>query len=545
MKHNKEIMLILLAWSTAFLSIPVDAKSQNKQQQLPKEMFVDSKKCQACHNGLISPEDEDISIGVHWRSSMMAHSAKDPYWQASVKRETLVNPAVAEHIQDECAACHMPMARYRAHASGKLGAVFDNLSQLPPKTRIKELAVDGVSCSMCHQISAEKLGEPSSFTAGFVVDAESPPGKRPAYGPYETDKGRERVMRSSTDLVPTESKHIQDSALCGSCHTLYTKTRGEKGEVIGELPEQMPYLEWLHSDYADSESCQSCHMPVVAENTPITSVLGQDRTNVSQHVFLGGNFLMLNIFNRQSVDLKPNASPQELANRIVRTKQHLQNSSASIEIRDATFHDGKLRAKVVVGNLAGHKLPTAYPSRRTWISFQVENKKGDVLFSSGSLNSDGSIDGNDNDSDPDLYEPHYETVSSPEQVQIYEAIMADNDGQITTVLLKAMRYIKDNRILPDGFKKQTADNDIAVQGAAYKDSDFAGGVDAVEYNIDALPAESELTITAKLWYQPIAFRWAQNLMQQPSELGRRFVSYYNDIADRSALVMAHASKKIP
>lgn len=38
-------------------------------------------------------------------------------------------------------------------------------------------------------------------------------------------------------------RHLQSSELCATCHTLYTHALGPGGEVIGELPEQVPYLE--------------------------------------------------------------------------------------------------------------------------------------------------------------------------------------------------------------------------------------------------------------------------------------------------------------
>ena len=37
--------------------------------------FQTGAECMACHNGLTTPSGEDVSIGVSWRSSMMAHSA--------------------------------------------------------------------------------------------------------------------------------------------------------------------------------------------------------------------------------------------------------------------------------------------------------------------------------------------------------------------------------------------------------------------------------------------------------------------------------------
>src|SRR5438034_9368402 len=80
--------------------------------------FQTSDRCMACHNGLTTPTGEDISIGVNWRTSMMANSGRDPYWMAGVRRELIDHPAAAALIQDECTICHMPMMRYEAKLAG-------------------------------------------------------------------------------------------------------------------------------------------------------------------------------------------------------------------------------------------------------------------------------------------------------------------------------------------------------------------------------------------------------------------------------------------
>jgi ABC-type multidrug transport system ATPase subunit len=64
-------------------------------------------------------------------------------------------------------------------------------------------------------------------------------------------------------LQPTEGEHIRKSELCATCHTLITQALGPGGKVIGSLPEQMPYQEWLASDFKRTRSCQNCHMPEV------------------------------------------------------------------------------------------------------------------------------------------------------------------------------------------------------------------------------------------------------------------------------------------
>ncbi|MFW6081213.1 MAG: hypothetical protein ACOC7W_04795 [Desulfosalsimonas sp.] len=508
------------------------------------EMFAASDKCIACHNGLITKTGRDVSIGFNWQSSMMAHSAKDPYWQASVRRETLAHPNAKNSIEDECSACHMPMARYQAKASGQKGRVFANLPVLPARTPEGTMAGDGVSCSMCHQIRSEKLGTEESFTAGFVVDEKTKPGQRPIFGPYEVDAGRSGIMQSASRFNPQKGMHVQDSDLCGSCHTLYTHTLGPDGEVIGTLPEQVPYLEWKHSDYYKSQSCQSCHMPQLEKQMAITSVLGQSRDNFSRHVFRGGNFFMPKIFNQYRAELGVTALAQDLAQAAQETSRNLTTDSSRVSITRAESAGGRLDVEVELINLAGHKLPTAYPSRRAWLHLTVKDRSGQTVFESGALKPDGSIAGNINDSDPTRYEPHYERIEAEDQVQIYEAIMVDPKDRVTTGLLEAIRFAKDNRIPPKGFDKASAQSDIAVQGKAGVDADFTGGGDTVRYIVPVTAGSGPFTIQAELWYQPIGFRWAQNLKQQQAAEIDRFVSYFNANSRQSSIVMAKDLKSV-
>ena len=59
---------------------------------------------------------------------MMANSARDPYWQAGVRRESIDHSESKKAIEDECAICHMPMARYQSHFEGKEAEVFSHLT---------------------------------------------------------------------------------------------------------------------------------------------------------------------------------------------------------------------------------------------------------------------------------------------------------------------------------------------------------------------------------------------------------------------------------
>ena len=494
----------------------------------------------ACHNGMTKPNGEDISIGINWRTSMMGNSARDPYWMAGVRRETIDHPAAAAAIQDECSICHMPMMRYESKLAGGAGEVFAHLPPDPDKLDDR-LADEGVSCTVCHQITDANLGTRESFVGGFKIDEKTAGGARRIYGPYEIDKGRTAIMHSSSTFRPAEGKHIRSSELCATCHTLLTQALDAQGRVVGQLPEQVPYQEWLHSDYRETRSCQSCHMPIVEEKVPIASVFGELREDYSRHTFLGGNFFMQRMLNRFRDELHVAAEPAEMDAAASRTVAHLQSETASVRVDSVDVQNGQLDAVVSVESLGGHKMPTGYPSRRAWLHVSVRDRSGRIVFESGALNPNGSIRGNDNDDDASRVEPHYNTISSPDQVQIYESVMAGADGRVTTGLLTAVRFVKDNRLLPRGFEKRTADPEVAVHGEAESDADFAGGGDRVRYRAAIGGAEGPFQVDAELLFQPIAYRWAMNLKGYAAPEPQRFVGYYEQLAAGSAVRLARVS----
>jgi hypothetical protein len=511
---------------------------------LLSELFQTSDTCIVCHDNLVTPSGENVSIGSDWRSSMMANSARDPYWQAAVRREILDHPGAREDIEDECSICHMPMATYEARAAGRKGEIFARLPIGAGDSREDAIAGDGVSCALCHQITPDRLGTPESFTGGYVVDEARPHGQRPVFGSYAVDAGRAGVMRSASGFVPTEATHLQSSDVCATCHTLITTALDASSRPIGQLPEQTPYQEWRASAFRTRQACQACHMPVVAEPTPITGVLGQPREGMSRHVFRGGNFFMMQMLNRYRAELGVVATPGEMDAGIRRTVTHLETETARVRLEDPTIASGRLNATVTIQNLAGHKFPTAYPSRRAWLEFTVQDASGRVVFSSGAFEPNGSIAGNDFDRDPARFEPHYSEIRRSDEVQVYESVMAGPDGRLTTGLLTGVKYVKDNRLLPEGLDKRAAPADIAVHGAAADDEDFVAGGDRVRYSVDLAGAQGPFDVTVRLWFQPIAFRWAENLRSYDAPETRRFVRYYDSMAAVSAIPIARATTSV-
>jgi hypothetical protein len=500
--------------------------------------FATSTECIACHSGVRAASGEEISIGSSWRATIMANSGRDPYWQAAVRRESLDHPEAAADIEDTCATCHMPMARFDAAAAGRRGEVFANVA---PTASAHAEAFDGVSCTVCHQIDPQNLGAPESFDGGFKIDTSTAFGARPIFGPYGIQQGRASVMRSAAQFTPTAGTHVQQSTLCATCHTLYTRTIG--GEAGGELPEQVPYEEWLHSEYRDTRSCQSCHMPEVAGSVPISSVLGEPHEHVSRHTFRGGNAFMLGMLNKYRDELGVRALPAELDEAVRDTRAYLASAAATVAIESARRRGAELDVDVAVASTTGHKLPTGYPARRAWLHVKVSDASGAVLFESGRVQADGSIAGNDNDVNPEAFEPHYDEIASADQVQIDESIMEDTAGKPTTALLRGVRYAKDNRLLPRGFDKASAAATVAVRGAAERDANFAGGGDRVRYRVAlAAAGPGPLRVDVELLYQPIGYRWAKNLESYDSPETKRFVGYYADTigaAPAAPLAEAH------
>jgi hypothetical protein len=506
----------------------------------PEALFETSDRCLACHNGLTAANGDDASIGTRWRSTIMAHSSKDPYWHAGVRREVLEHPRAREAIEDKCSTCHMPMARFVQRESGKRGEVLAHVESglLGMDSRIETLVEDGVSCTVCHQMTADRLVGEKSFDGGFAVDTLVPLDERRIFGPFSITAATAKVMRSATGFVPTEATHLKRSELCAPCHTLFTHALDGDGRAVARLAEQVPYLEWLHSDYKESQSCQDCHMKTHASAAPISSVLGKPRQGVVQHLFKGGNFLLLRLLDKHRQQLGVSAPSGELEANRQTIVEHLTSDAASLTIETgaAALAGGQLALTVQVENRAGHKLPTAYPSRRVWLHVTVKDARGQLVFESGALNDDGSIRGNDNDADPRRYEPHYREITAPHQVQIYESIMGDPRGRVTTGLLSAATYLKDNRIPPAGFDKATASADVAVVGAARQDDDFAAGRDKVVYRVGTAGAEGPFFVTAELWYQPIGHRWAMNLASVGGAEPRRFVAMYRAMPGRETAV---------
>lgn len=487
--------------------------------------FAASGACAVCHENLTDDAGTDVSIGAEWRGTLMANAARDPYWLATLRAEIGAHPEQRQVIEETCGRCHMPMAAFTAEARQSSTAILDG-GFVDPGNELHTWAMDGVSCSVCHQIREDGLGLPTSYNGGYVIDRELPQGERLAFGPYSIEEAQAEIMVAGSGYVPVSSQHIASSEMCASCHTLYTPTLDASGAVAGEFPEQVPYLEWFYSDYRRSASCADCHMPEAQGGVDIASSSTNPRSPFARHIFAGANPYILTMLQLFGDELGVTAGTEHFQESLDASLDLLKSETAEVALEDLELRGARLSGQVVVENLAGHKFPTAYPSRRAWLHISVHDADGLLVFESGAALPDGSIDGNDNDADPTQFEPHYQAIVGPNQVQIYEAILRDSEGAVTTSAMRAAGYLKDNRLLADGFQKSAPYQDIAVRGEARDDPDFVGGGDRVLLDVPLSGTRRvPYTVTVEVLFQPLGYRWIENLREAEGAEVEDFLRY--------------------
>ena len=545
---HKSFKFVVFALGIAFLCLisgfTLEQQAVAALTTFETDDFSGSGICAVCHSRLRDEDNNDVSNDAHWRSTMMANAAKDPLWQAKISAEVeLVDDiGLKQVIQEKCSRCHMGMARYQQLTDGATKKdiyVFDT-GFLDPAHYLHEAAMDGVSCALCHQVQPGNLGTPDSFTGQYEIDTTTVSPDRVLFGPYANPP--RNPMQQNTGFLPTDhapDMQLADSAHCGSCHTLYTPALDADGNYLGEFPEQTTYLEWEHSQF--SKTCQDCHLPdavgsVVISNRPRRLTA---RSPFGQHHYVGGNSFMVNLLKTSAADLGVTADAAHFDATISRTLTQLQQNTATVTATALLTGADRLKVTVNVENMAGHKFPSGLPSRRAWLHVTVSGAGKNIIFESGKPLADGSIDGNNADMNLANFEPHYDTITSSDQVQIYEPVMRNNDEEVTYTLLRAWEYIKDNRLLPAGFDKNTADKDIDVYGGAADDDNFIGGSDQIVYDVDVIGEKGKLTVTVELLFQTLSYTFVADLENTPTDLVQSFMGLYNP-ADNVPVVVAGA-----
>jgi hypothetical protein len=500
------------------------------------EHFSGSKNCAKCHNGMKDANGDDVSIEKAWSGTSKAHAFKDPYWRAKVKSEVNRAPHLKEVIESTCSRCHAPMANVEAKLQGEASTIFGK-GFANSKNRHHNEAMEGVSCTLCHQIeNTPELGTLQGFSGHFEINTE-----RKIYGPFVDVEPR--PMRRKTKYDIEYSEHMEQSKMCATCHNLKTPFLDEHGEIIPQsvedyFPEEMPFTEWQHSSVSKYVSCQGCHMKET-DGAPIASRprwASKERDGFARHIFAGGNKLILDILNTNRKALGVTAPKESFEYTMEQTDKKL-NHASNIEVIEQILDDNGLFFTLKINSRAGHKLPTAFLGRRVVLHVTVKDENGNIVFESGKVNDNGSVVGADSDSDPSTYEPHYDLITSEDQVQMYETVVRNNLGEITYTILRSAGFLKDNRIPPKGFDKTIVPKDIWVIGEAFTDDNFQGGSDEISFRLEALK-DSNYSVEAELIYQAIAYPHVLDIASDSSKEAADFKKMFDASPHKSSFMTA-------
>jgi hypothetical protein len=468
--------------------------------------FATAGRCAGCHGhdtvGLASVDasGRDVNVADDWRSTLMANSARDPFFRAKMEHEVLVNPGHQGEIEGKCLSCHAPLG---FHEQRMLGAAPFTAAMLDTST----IGQDGVSCLSCHMQNPDSAGK--FFSGELHFDSAQ------VYGPYPDDVINPAIMEFFVGWRPQEGQHILDGRTCAGCHTLLTGTLDLQGNPTGDqFVEQATWHEWKNSDYfGTSMNCRGCHMPRINDSI----ILAADYAFLPGHApfglhhLAGGNVFMLELLKQYRTELGIPASDTQFDSTITRTLDNLQRRTLELDLTVVDRTTDTAWIDVSLLNLTGHKFPSGYPSRRAFVELDVLDANGDTLFHSGRFDGSYEVEGHD-----PAMEPHHDVITNEDQAQIYEMVMGDVNDNVTTVLERAKTPLKDNRLVPLGFSTTHYTYDTTlIAGVPATDLDFnhdalgleGNGGDEVHYHVPLNGYGGAITVKARVWYQPVPPRW--------------------------------------
>jgi hypothetical protein len=268
-----------------------------------------------CHNDLRS----------QWMESMHAKALDDPLYQIVLdKAKKEAGAAVGEY----CETCHAPGAI--------MMGVIDNAKG--------NIAHTGITCSFCHQVTAQIAKDPGNTSLGF-----------PENGPDGVRRAQIAALQAPHPAGSIEL--FSSSEFCGACHNVNHPANG--------APLEATYTEWKESSYAkNGVTCQNCHMGAApGAKAPYrgTAAMGAPtRDNIFAMTFTGANVGQGN----------------------AEAARALLESAASIKIEapEIIAPGTSAKAKVSVTNTgAGHSLPTGLTEvRRMWLDISLVSADGTI-----------------------------------------------------------------------------------------------------------------------------------------------------------------------
>lgn len=498
-------IVFVLVLALALIASPAEAQIHQPGTQPVGEVggiitpIQSSQACHTCHAGVDDTDDYEPWEG--WRGSLMANAARDPIFRASLAVAEADNP----DAPDFCVRCHSPEAWLRGRSEvpeydATVATAIDR-----PRLRADDPAraptddLDGVSCMVCHRSTDPT--DAQLFNARLVLNDAAGAGDT-RFGPYAYATGAEMPPHptSTSAFLPT-------SRLCGQCHDITSPVlMGHRLEATGVVNTsrafavERTFSEWNASAFSGrSQTCQSCHMPVVDHPVAVAtfgSFMDARHDGVSRHYLLGAASWQLRAIAAIIPDTAPGIAIH-LTDNADRIDAFMQ-TSASVEIMSQSLTGTSATATIRVTNHTGHKLPTGYPEgRRMWLEL-------DVLDSN-----DHSVAGSAR------YDAVTGMLENDAQARTYEAELGalQTDGTVTPGFhfVLSDTLMVDTRIPPEGFAPGATDDDLPL-GRDYGDG--SGGYhnyDQIDYTLPNLCGTGTLRLRARLRYQAVTREYIEYL----------------------------------
>lgn len=341
---------------------------------LPPSAFPTAKYCEHCHQAAYH----------QWRQSLHANAFRSPFYRTSVN--ILVRTkgvAYARH----CDSCHNPIAV----VSGMMtpGAQGD-----------RSFDRNGVTCMVCHSIQSAAAREGNgSYVLGVPAVLVDKNGK-PIPGIVPDAEIFAHLHRHAEAVM---KPFYKSADFCSACHkanlppelnhykwirAFTTYDEWQKSKFSQDTP-----LTYYTANYAD---CQDCHMmrePIsrpdygsyrgtlashrwLAGNTAVPFYYGYKEQLAKTIAFLrSGKFLNVDLFALKIGDTEPAVAPL---------------GSVPFTLKGGSI----VQAYVVIQNKGiGHSLlPEVRDLYQAWVHFTVKDAQGRLIYHSGFVNPDGSVD---------------------------------------------------------------------------------------------------------------------------------------------------------
>ena len=539
------VVLLSVAWTTATTPIrgphsALELRAMRSQiEGLDVQFgtfFVTAGRCAGCHGhdslgiAMVAAEGQDVNVVNDWRSTMMANSARDPFFRAKMEHEGLVNPALRPQMEHNCLKCHAPLAVFEEQMRGHQPFTAASMDT-------SVMARDGVSCLACHMQNPDSSGH--FFSGNLHFDSAR------VWGPYTQEQINPNIMQYFVGYTPNQGAHILDGRVCAGCHTAINKPVDLQGNPTGtSFFEQTMWQEYENSIYfGTAENCRSCHLPRIQDSVILASeyIFLTGQSPFGKHHLTGGGTFMLQMMKEHRTSLGVPATPAEFDSTIARSRA-LRKTTLTMNLQVPERTGDTLFLDVGLTNNIGHKFPSGFPNRRAFVQVVALTITGDTLFKSGTWDSTYEVVGNDPG-----YESHHNVITQPDQAQIYEFVMGDVNNNVTTTLLRAVHRLKDNRLVPKGYSTTHASYDTTrIAGLALVDPDFnhdalgveGNGADIVHYHIPTNGYGGALEVKAKVFFQQVPPRWNQEMLGHHGEYIDSFRDMYGAADNTPELVVA-------